>query len=136
MNIDIEKLKSLTKKADDIFLTPAGEDVLEQLLDIQDQVDRAVEDAKAKVEAAGLKLDPNFSSIQGDKIKITYRAYGPRYYVDEKMVDQLDPELYKISKRYSVNTKAVDEWTETHKGMPAGIKEVERSKKIHIGRKK
>ncbi|MFA5768333.1 MAG: hypothetical protein WC871_02195 [Bacteroidales bacterium] len=136
MKIDIEKLADLVAKSDEIFLTPAGEKHLLKLLEIKNQVDMAIDAAKLVLEQAAQKLDPNFSSIQGDKIKVSYRHFGAKYYLDEPSIDQIDPELYKVIKRYSVNAKAVEDWAETHKGMPAGIKEVERKKQITFQLKK
>lgn len=135
MQIDIENLNELVTKADGIFLTPKGEETLVQLLDIQKKVEDAINTAKTVLEQAALKLNRDFKSIQGDKIKVAYRYYGSQYYLDETLVAEVDPELYKVTKRYSVNTKAVEEWVETHKGMPLGIKEVERKKQIAFSMK-
>ena len=136
MEIKVEKLNKLTKKADEIFLSAEGEQVLVQLLEIRDQVDKAIADAEEKLEKKALKLNPNFKSIQGDLVKVSYRSYGSRYYVDESLLTELDPELYKEVKRYSVNTKAVDKWVKEHKGMPVGIVEVERKKSLKFGLKR
>ena len=136
MEIKVEKLSKLVKKADEIFLTAEGEEVLVQLLEIRDQVEKAIDEAETKLEATALKLNPNFKSIQSDRVKVYYRAYGSRYYVDESRLTELDPELYKVVKRYSVETKAVDKWVKEHKGMPVGIVEVDRKKSLKFGLKK
>lgn len=131
-NIDTDQLNELVVKADEIFLTPQGEKVLIKLLEIQDQVEKAIDEAKVKLEAAALKANPNFSSIQADKIKVYYRAYGARFYIDEAQINLAPKELYTAEPKitYKIDTKAVEKWVDQHGGMPTGIKEVERTKSI------
>src|SRR3990172_13329347 len=100
MKIDIEKLDSLKKTADKIFLEPKGEEVLLRLLEIQQQVEDAIDAAKVKLEETALKLDPNFSSIQADKIKVYYRQYGARFKIDESKIKDLPKELYNEKVSY------------------------------------
>lgn len=133
--IDIEKLKELNREADKIFLTPQGEDVLVQLLEIRDQVEQAINEAEAKLEETALKIDPNFTSIQADRVKVFYRAYGLKYKVDESRVDSIPKELYKTVTKYSPDSKAIEKWTEEHKGLPEGIIETERTKSLKFSLK-
>lgn len=130
--IDTDQLNELVVKADEIFLTPQGEKVLLKLLEIQDQVEKAITEAKIKLETAALKANPNFSSIQADKIKVYYRAYGAKYYIDEAQINLAPKELYTAEPKitYKIDTKAVEKWADEHGGMPTGIKEVERTKSI------
>lgn len=132
MQINIEELDSLVKKADEIFLTPEGEKVLVKLLSLQEQIEQAIDEAKFRLADAALKVNPNFKSIQSDKIKVAYRSFGQKYYVDETQLDLAPKELYEAVTKvsYVVDAKKVDEWVDKNKGMPAGIKEVEREKKI------
>ena len=135
MKIDIEKIPDLVANADAIFLSADGERHLLALLDIRDQVEAAIDAAKAMLETKAGEINPDFSSIQGDAIKVSYRYFGAKYYLDDSLVDQVDRELYKVSKRYNVDSKAVENWIETHKGMPVGINEVERKKQITFGKR-
>lgn len=130
MQIDIEKLNDLTTKADGIFLGPDGEEALVQLLEIQTQVENAIVEAKQKLEAKAMELDPNFSSIQGDRIKVSYRFYGSKYYLEDDKIDQVPGELYKTTTRYSIDAKALGEYLKEKPGLPVGIKEVERKKSL------
>lgn len=136
--IDIEKIQELSKKADEIFLSPAGEQVLIDLLTIQGQVEAAIDEAKSKLEAAALKVDPNFSSIQADKIKVYYRAYGAKYYVDETNIQNVPKEFYTAEQKvmYKVDNKALEKHVDTTGQMPVGIIEVERKKSITFTLKK
>lgn len=128
--IDIEKLKELTADAGKIFLTPTGEETLVQLLEIQAQVEAAIDEAEKTLEEAALKLDPNFTSIQADKIKVFYRAYGSKYYIDETRIAEVPKELYTEKISYSLDSKGVEKWAEEHKGLPIGVVEKERTKSL------
>lgn len=136
--IDIEKLADLKADADKIFLSADGENVLVQLLEIQEQVEAAITAAELKLEEAGLKLSPDFSSIQGDRVKVYYRAYGSKYYVDEPNINLAPKELYSVESKvtYKIDGDAVDKWTEEHGGMPTGIIAVERKKSLKFSLKK
>lgn len=136
--IDIEKLAKLKAEADKIFLSPEGEDVLVQLLEIQEQVEEAITAAELKLEQAGLKLNPNFNSIQGDRVKVYYRAYGSKYYMDEQNVGQAPKELYTVESKvtYKIDADLVDKWTDEHGGMPTGIIAVDRKKSLKFSLKK
>ncbi len=136
--IDIEKVQELTAKADEIFISPAGEQVLVDLLTIQGQVEAAIDEAKAKLEAAALKVNPNFSSIQADKIKVYYRAFGSKYYIDENNINQAPKEFYTVESKvtYKIDTKALEKSIDATGKMPAGILEVDRKKSISFTLKK
>lgn len=138
MNIPIEKLTKLISKADDIFLSADGEQVLIDLLTIQTQVEDAITQAKAKLEAAALKANPNFSSIQANKIKVYYRAYGSKYYVDEANINLAPKEFYTVESKvtYKIDTKALEKNIEQTGKVPAGIIEVERKKQLTFAIKK
>jgi hypothetical protein len=136
--VDVEKLNELVVKADEIFLTAAGEKVLINLLAIQDQVEQAIDAAKAKLEAAALKANPNFSSIQADKIKVYYRSYGAKYYIDEAHINLAPKEFYTVESKvtYRIDTKALEKAIDTSGKVPAGIIEVERKKQLTFALKK
>ena len=136
--IDVEKLNELVVKADEIFLTAAGEKVLVNLLAIQTQVEQAIDEAKAKLEAAALKANPNFSSIQADKIKVYYRAYGSKYYIDEANINLAPKEFYTVESKvtYKIDTKALEKAIDVSGKVPAGIVEVERKKQLTFALKK
>ena len=136
--IDIETLNELVTKADEIFLTAAGEKTLVKLLAIQDQIEDAITQAKAKLEAAALKTDPNFSSIQSDKIKVYYRAFGSKYYIDESNINLAPKEFYTTQSKvtYKIDTKALEKAIDASGKIPAGIIEVERKKQLTFALKK
>lgn len=135
MKIDVEKLDRLKKDADKIFLDPEGENILLQLLEIEEQVRLAIDEAKAKLEKAALKMNPNFSSIQADKIKVYYREYGAKYYVDESHADMIPQGMVTEKKTYAVDSRAVEKYVDEKGGLPMGIKEVERKKTLSFSLK-
>lgn len=135
MTIDIESLDQLVLDSDKIFLTPAGEKTLVKLLKIKGQIEDAITSAEKKLEETALKLNPNFTSIQADKIKVYYRAYGSRYYIDESQIAFIPKELYAAKTMYRADAKAIEKWSEEHKGMPAGIREAERQKSLKFSLK-
>lgn len=131
-NINLDKLTQLTADAGHIFLKSEGEEVLIQLLEIQKQVEDAITEAKNILEKTALSVDPNFSSIQGNKVKVYYRAYGTRYYLDEAQANMAPKELYTVETKVvtKVDAKAVEKWVKEKGGMPVGIKEAERNKSL------
>src|SRR4030042_89039 len=112
MEIQIEKLGELVEKADKIFITAEGEQVLVDLLDVQRQVEEAIDTAKKKLEETALKINPNFTSIQADKIKVYYRTYGAKYRIDESHVSDLPKEFFETKQVYSANSEAIDQFVE------------------------
>ena len=130
MKIEIDKLEKLIVDSNKIFLTPEGEEVLIQLLEIRQQVEDAIDAAEQKLEETGLKIDPNFSSIQSNKVKVYYRAFGARYKIDPSLIDKLPKNLYEVSMRYNAVAKEIEKFAEENKGLPQGIIEAERAKQI------
>lgn len=135
MKIDIEKLDDLVKKSNKIFITPEGEEVLLQLLALQEQVEAAIDEAEKRLEESALKLDPNFTSLQANRIKVYYRAYGSKYKIDESRINDIPKELYTLSVRYSANTKEIEKYSDEHKGLPLGIVEADRTKSLKFSEK-
>ena len=129
MTIDIEKLDKLLVDADKIFLTPEGEKVLVQLLELRDQVETAIDEAKKRLEETGLKISSDFTSIQADKIKVYFRAFGERYKIDPSFIETLPKNLYKTTIKYSAIPEEIEKLMEQSK-LPQGIIEAERTKQI------
>lgn len=137
MLINIEKLPQLIEKADSIFISSDGEDILIQLLDLQQQIEDAIDEAKAKIEAKALELDPNFASIQGDRVKVYYRAYGSKYIIEPDRIADVPKELYNTKIKYEADSKAIDAFINEHEGkVPLGIIEKDREKQLSITLKK
>lgn len=130
MNIQIEKLDKLVKESDSIFLGSEGEEVLVQLLELRDKIEEAIDEAELRLEQTALKLDPNFKSIQADKIKVYYRTYGHKYSIDDTRVNELPKNLYKTTIKYAPESKEIDKYIEENKKIPLGIIENDRKKTL------
>lgn len=136
LQVDTDQLNELVSTADAILLTKDGEDTILKLLEIQNQVEEAIKQAKANIEKKALEIDPNFMSVQGDRIKVAYRAYGTRYMIDESHLKDLPENLYKKVIKVYPDTKAIDDLANKTGMLPIGIVEPSRPKQIIIGIKK
>jgi hypothetical protein len=131
----LESLKKLTKESDKIFLSPEGEELLVQVLEYEKEIEQIKDEIKVKLEESALKIDPNFSSIQADKVKVYYREYGSKYYVDETQTDLLPEGLAQKKIVYTVDSKAVEDWVNEKGAMPTGIRETPRTKSMSFSLK-
>jgi len=138
VTIDIDQLSDLVATADGIFLSAKAEKTLLKLLEIQKQVEDAIDGAKKKLEETALKINPNFQSIQADNVKVYYRAFGSRYFIEEENLSQVPAEMYekKVITKYSANAKEIEKFVKEKGGLPFGVKEAEREKQLVFGLKK
>nr|DAX56459.1 MAG TPA: hypothetical protein [Caudoviricetes sp.] len=135
ITIDTDDIVITAKDGGKFVFDKTAEDKLEKLLEIKDKLDNVIEQVKSNLETNGLKLNPDFSGVRGDKIKVEYRAFGALY----KLVDpkNASPDFYKTKTTYSLNTELVSAYAENHDGkLPDGIEKVKRQKKISISRLK
>ena len=130
MIIKIEELDKLVVEADKIFLTPEGEKALVQLLDLRDQVEAAIDEAKKKLEATALKVSPNFTSIQADKVKVYFRSFGAKYRIDESYIKDIPANFYKTLVKYSAVAEEIEKVIDEKGKLPLGIMETDRPKTI------
>jgi len=105
ITIDIDKIKKLAQDSKDIFLTPEAENTILELLKAQEEVDQAIDYAKQVLEKEALKLNPNFSAIKSDKVKVFYRTFGSVFSIDESKLDTVPKEMYEVVKKISANKK-------------------------------
>lgn len=136
VKIDTDHLGQLVEKSDGIFLSADGEQALLSLLELQETIDVAVKEAKTKLADAAIKISPDFKSINGDHVKVYYREYGSRYYLDQSQIDDIPQNLYKVTTHYSIDIKAVEDFEREHNGLPVGIKIAKRQKSIVFTRKR
>lgn len=137
ISVDLNELGLLVDNGKDIILTPKAEDGLIKLLELKEMVDNAMSTAKKMIEEAALNFNPNFSSVQSDKVKIGYRFFGGKYAVQDGFDGRsLPAELVEVETKivYKLNTKAVDKFAKTHGSLPLGIVVIPRNKQITIKR--
>ena len=132
VTIDIAKLGKLVREAEQIVFTPEAEKTLIELLEMRAIVDAAYQEAKERIEKAALDLDPNFKSVQGDRVKVAYRTFGNIFTVDPSYVDKLPEGLVKKTERYTPVTKAIQEYIDKHGKPPLGVNFADRKASITI----
>lgn len=136
ITIDLDNLKKLSKKGSEIFLRPEAEEELIAIHEAREQVEELYKEAKEKLKEEALKKNPNFSSIESDKVKVYYRAFGSQYRVDEANLDKIPEGIAKKKVSYSVDTKELNKFVKEKGKLPVGIKTVERNKQITFKPKK
>lgn len=133
LTIKYGDLKALVSEGDTIIATPKAEDALVALLTLREQVEAAIDEAKARIEEAALKLNPNFTSVRSDKVKAFYRMHGSKYAVDPSKVQFLPKEVYTTKVSYSVQAKPLEKFVKEHDGkFPDGILIKERTKSLTL----
>lgn len=132
LNIDLAQLDTLVAQGSKLVMTPDAESAIVKLEAIKEQILLAEQFIKDKIAEDGKKLDPNFTSIQGSKVKASYRVYGAKYAVEPDNVASLPVEMYKVSKRYTAVAEEVEKHLAEHKHLPVGIHMVPRAKQISL----
>lgn len=132
IQIDTQKIADLSKDGDKILLSAEGEKSIAELYEMQALIEQAVSDAKKKIQESALALDPNFTSIQGDKVKVSYRAYGARYRIDQSKIAEIPKDFYETTVRYAPVVKTIESYVDKQGALPVGVLENAREKQIQI----
>lgn len=132
--LDSDQIAELCKTSEGFALDQSAEESLVKLLDIQDQINKFVEEVKTKIAENASKVEPDFTSISGDRVKLEYRSFGAEFEMEnEDLVDTMFKN-YKPPKA-EIDTKAVKEYLKLTGNLPLGIKQRERKKTLIIKRK-
>lgn len=133
LTIKYTDLQALVEEGKMITVTPKAENALVALLELQEKVEEAIDQVKKVIEEKALALNPNFSSVRSDKVRVFYRAHGSKFSIDESKVQFLPKDTYKMTVKYSPDSKILDKYAKEHKGLyPDGIIIHERSKSLSI----
>lgn len=132
INVDTEDLQKLVVQGSKIITSPEAESALMKLLELQHLVDIAITDAKSQIEKTALEYDPNFTSVQSDKVKVGYRVFGAKYSIDPALLEKLPAELYKTKVSHAADTVAIDKFVAEKGSLPLGINPMPRAKQITI----
>lgn len=132
ISIDTQKIADLSKDGDKILLSAEGEKSIAELYEMQALIEQAVSDAKKKIQESAIALDPNFTSIQGDKVKVSYRAYGARYRIDQSKIAEIPKDFYETTVRYAPVVKTIESYVDKQGALPVGVLENAREKQIQI----
>jgi len=136
LTIRYTDLELLVQGSKSITIHPQGEQLLIQLLELKEKVDKAIEDAKSILKVAIEEVDPDLTSISSDNIKVMHRVYGLKYSLDSNLVDQLDEKFVNRKVSYSPNTKEIDKEIDTNGSIPNGVIINDRNKTVSITLKK
>lgn len=129
VRINPAEIVTLQDDAKTIVMNPKAEDAISRLLELQREVDGAVDFVKAEIERQALEFNENFTSVKGDKIKVNYSAAGAKYKGSAKSHNK---KFWTRKITWAINAKAVDEWRAKNYRLPTGIEEVTRKKTIRI----
>lgn len=119
------------KEGKDFIVNPNAESAIVRLLNIQTEVNKAVELLKEEIERQALEFNPDFSAIKGEKVKINYSAAGAKY-KDNGGAKFHSSKFWKKKITWSLDSKAIDAHRAKYYRLPVGISEVERKKTIRI----
>jgi len=136
LTIRYTDLELLVQGSKSIAIHPQGEQLLIQLLELKEKVDKAIEDAKSILKVAIEEVDPDLTSISSDNIKVMHRVYGLKYSLDSNLVDQMDEKFVKRKVSYSPNTKEIDNEIGKNGTIPNGVIINDRNKTVSITLKK
>lgn len=132
ITVDMAAVEKLVLEGSEIVATPEAEEALVNLLALQTKINTAVAEAKHRIEERALKLNKNFASVQGERIKVGYQFFGAQYAIDPTNIDKLPKDLYKQETKYSIVTPALKKYLKENEHLPLGVVERERSKSITI----
>ena len=137
VQVDTERLGQLVEKGKDILFSPQAEMTLLELLEMESTLKAAIDDARHQIEEAALQLNPNFSAVIGDKVRVQYRYFGAKYKLVpglEREVLKADPELLSVEEKFVLNTKALEKYEKKTGQLPYGVTTKDRTKQISIRR--
>lgn len=135
VTINTEDLKGLVMEGSKIIFSAEAEQSLLRLLELKDEIDVAIQEAKDEIERTALEYNPNFTAVYGQNLVVGYRKYGAKYRLDDQYASSLPKNLFKVETKYSPISKEIDNFAKEHNLLPLGISEAQRSKKISIKRK-
>lgn len=131
--LDSDQIADLCKTAEGFAMNAEAEDSLCKLLDIQDQINKFVEEVKSKIAENATKIDADFTGLSGDRLKLEYRATGAEFALeDHATVDEM---FITRTERMGVNAEAVRGFVAEHGYLPAGVIVRKRKKTLVIKRK-
>lgn len=133
LTVKYTDLQALVEEGKNITVTPKAENAMVALLELQEKVQEAIDQAKKVIEEKALELNPNFSSVRSDKVRVYYRAHGSKFAIDESKVQFLPKDTYKMKVTYSPDSKVLDQYAKEHNGLyPDGVIIRERTKSLSI----
>ena len=131
VKVNAGEILKLEKDGEGIIFDPKAEDSIVRLLEIQKEVDGAIEYLKGEIERQALEFNPNFTGLKGSKIKINYSASGAKF-KDTGDVKFHREKFWTKKTVWSLDSKAIEEYKAKTYRLPKGIAEIHRKKSIRI----
>ena len=131
VKVNSGEILKLEKDGEGIIFDSKAEDAIVRLLEIQREVDGAIEYLKSEIERQALEFNPNFTGLKGSKIKINYSASGAKFKDVGGLTLHREP-YWKKKIVWTLDSKAVEEYRNKNYRLPKGIAEVGRRKTIRI----
>lgn len=131
VKINPAEIATLQQDGKSIVFNPNAEDAIIRLLEIQKEVDGAIEWLKSEIERQALEFNPNFSAIKGERLKVNYSASGAKY-KDNGGAKFHSSKFWKKKITWMPDSKAIDAYRAKYYRLPVGISEVSRNKTIRL----
>ena len=126
-----EEIKALAKEGGKLVFKKEAEESLIKLLELQSLINEQVELVKSAIIEAGTSIDASFLGVRGERVKASYRFFGPKYTYSLGDVSVASPFLEKVE-FYKVIPEKVEAYLEEVGELPPGIKEKARTKSLVI----
>lgn len=130
--IDSDEVSKVCQNGSEFYLEPEAEKSLARLLDIQQQINEFVEKVKENIETNATSIDPNFTGLKGDLVKIEYHETGARYAIEQPEI--VEQAFITTKTTQSLNLKAVERYELENGSLPLGVERLHRAKKLIIKR--
>ncbi len=132
LTFDTNNLVEISSSVDGLFLSPDSANKIRDFEKFYDEIEVFRKEVLAKIAETAEGFDPNFKSITGEGVKISYSAHGAKYSIDESFLPDIPEGLYKVETKVRAISEAIDEYVKEQKGLPIGIIAPERKKSISI----
>lgn len=136
--IDTDDIQIQKTEAGEFVFNPGAEESILQLLQLQKDVEAAVNEVRHKIAEDGLAEDSLFRGVSSDKVVASYSFAGgvSKYYLEEDKLENVPQEFFEAKTKYKVDTKKVEAFAKANGGLPYGIKATERTKSLKLYPKK
>lgn len=128
--IDTDEILLDANSAGEFVLKAEAEEHLVRLIEVKEKVDKVLDAVKKKLEKQGTDVNPHFSGVRGDRVKVGYSAHGAMYSVGD--IDKIPQEFYTVKKSYSLRSADIKRFVTENKKLPDGVIENDRKKSVSI----
>jgi hypothetical protein len=128
LTFDTDIMQEVSKVADGLFLSAEAADQLADFEKLYKDLTEFRSNLLREIAEKAISVDPIFTSISSDKVKLVYAAHGTKYIIDQSMIEEIPEQFYSVEIKYKANTKEI----EKEGTLPMGIIAPERTKSLTI----